>query len=35
VIRGAVPFVLAMHVLTALLMLAPGVALWLPRYFMG
>ena len=35
VIRGALPFVFAMVALIALLMVAPNVALWLPRYFMG
>ena len=35
VIRGALPFVFAMIALVALLMVAPGVALWMPRYFMG
>lgn len=35
VIRGALPFVFAMVVLVALLMAAPDVALWLPRYVMG
>ena len=35
VIRGALPFVFAMIALIALLIVAPGVALWLPRYFMG
>jgi C4-dicarboxylate transporter, DctM subunit len=35
VIRGALPFVLAMVVLIGLLMAAPDVALWLPRYVMG
>jgi C4-dicarboxylate transporter DctM subunit len=35
VIRGALPFVFAMVAMIALLMIAPDVALWLPRYFMG
>ncbi len=35
VIRGALPFVSAMMVLIALLMAAPDLALWLPRYVMG
>jgi tripartite ATP-independent transporter DctM subunit len=35
VIRGALPFVFAMVALIALLMVAPDVALWLPRYIMG
>lgn len=35
VIRGALPFVFAMIALVALLMAAPDLALWLPRYFMG
>jgi C4-dicarboxylate transporter DctM subunit len=35
VIRGALPFVFAMVALVALLMAAPDVALWLPRYVMG
>ena len=35
VIRGSLPFVIAMLALIALLMAAPDIALWLPRYFMG
>jgi len=35
VIRGSLPFVFAMLVLIALLMVYPDVALWLPRYVMG
>jgi C4-dicarboxylate transporter DctM subunit len=35
VIRGALPFVFAMVALIALLIVAPDVALWLPRHFMG
>lgn len=35
VIRGALPFVIAMVALVALLMAAPDVALWLPRRIMG
>jgi C4-dicarboxylate transporter, DctM subunit len=35
VIRGAIPFVGAMIVLIALLMAAPDIALWLPRFVMG
>ncbi len=35
VIRGALPFVGAMMALIALLMAAPDLALWLPRYVMG
>ena len=35
VIRGSFPFVIAMLALIALLMAAPDIALWLPRYFMG
>jgi C4-dicarboxylate transporter, DctM subunit len=35
VIRGSLPFVFAMIALIALLMVAPDVALWLPRYIMG
>ena len=35
VIRGALPFVGAMIVPIALLMLFPGIALWLPDYVMG
>jgi tripartite ATP-independent transporter DctM subunit len=35
VIRGSLPFVLAMIVLIGLLMAYPDVALWLPRYVMG
>ena len=35
VIRGSLPFVFAMLALIALLMAAPDIALWLPRYFMG
>lgn len=35
VIRGSLPFVFAMLVLIALLMVWPDLALWLPRYFMG
>ena len=35
VIRGSIPFVGAMIVLIALLMAAPDLALWLPRFVMG
>lgn len=35
VIRGAMPFLIGMIVLIALLMIWPDIALWLPRYFMG
>ncbi len=35
VIRGALPFVGAIIALIALLMAAPDLALWLPRYVMG
>lgn len=35
VIRGALPFVLGMVALIAMLMAAPDLALWLPRYVMG
>src|SRR5688500_12443516 len=35
VIRGSIPFVGAMIVLIALLMAAPDIALWLPRFVMG
>ena len=35
VIRGALPFVGAMLVLIAMLMLLPDIALWLPRLVMG
>ena len=35
VIRGSLPFVIAMLALIALLMAAPDIALWLPGYFMG
>jgi tripartite ATP-independent transporter DctM subunit len=35
VIRGSLPFVFAMMVLVALLMVAPDIALWLPRQVMG
>ena len=35
VIRGSLPFVGAMIVLIGLLMAAPEIALWLPRYVMG
>ena len=35
VIRGSFPFVGAMIVLIGLLMAAPDIALWLPRYVMG
>ena len=35
VIRGSFPFIVAMLALIALLMAAPDIALWLPRYFMG
>lgn len=35
VIRGAMPFLIGMIVLIALLMIWPEIALWLPRYFMG
>jgi C4-dicarboxylate transporter DctM subunit len=35
VIRGSLPFVVAMIVLIAMLMAVPDIALWLPRYFMG
>jgi tripartite ATP-independent transporter DctM subunit len=35
VIRGALPFVLAMVSLIGLLMAFPDIALWLPRYVMG
>ena len=35
VIRGSLPFVGAMIALIALLMAAPDIALWLPRYVMG
>ena len=35
VIRGSLPFVFAMVALIALLMVAPDIALWLPRRIMG
>jgi len=35
VIRGSLPFVLAMVVLIGLLMALPDIALWLPRFIMG
>lgn len=35
VIRGALPFVLAMVALIVMLMVVPDLALWLPRYIMG
>jgi tripartite ATP-independent transporter DctM subunit len=35
VIRGALPFVLAMVAMIVLLMAQPDLALWLPRYVMG
>jgi len=35
VIRGSIPFVGAMIVLITLLMAAPDIALWLPRFVMG
>ena len=35
VIRGALPFVGAMMVLIAVLMVWPDVALWLPNWMMG
>jgi C4-dicarboxylate transporter, DctM subunit len=35
VIRGSLPFVFAMVALIGLLMAAPDIALWLPRYVMG
>jgi C4-dicarboxylate transporter, DctM subunit len=35
VIRGSIPFVVAMVVLIGLLMAVPDLALWLPRFVMG